>query len=165
MLEKGYQERRDFRYIFCTLDSYLPFLISHPENFENNFLIVNFLPTKNRIGGFKLISEYCTCEMDSIEPLGASRTDDEKVQFRGGGTVVQAIVKNSLLRDSAGKSWNRTKWTPRARRAQLESCRCISMQPGIFITDREIARDHARFARSAFRWKRTGFPLHCALNY
>lgn len=86
------------------------------------------------------------------------KANDAGVQFWDGCTVVQAIVKNSLLRDSAGKSWNRTKWTPRARRAQSESCRCISMQTGIFIYgSREIARDHAGFTRSAFHWKRTGF--------
>lgn len=51
-----------------------------------------------------------------------------------------------------------------ARRAQSESCRCISMQPGIFITDRKIARDHAAFARSAFRWNAPDFVRAFALD-
>lgn len=61
--------------------------------------------------------------------------------------------------------WKVLKWREmRGERASVvESCRCISMQPGIFITDREMGRDRWRILvprGSGLDFRRLGIYPH-----
>lgn len=67
-----------------------------------------------------------------------------------GGTRQKALGKGGSRREEF--AFTRFRWKVlksremRGERAfVVESCRCISMQPGIFITDREIGRDRCSY--------------------
>lgn len=109
------------------------------------------LPWKNKISSFK------TCLQ------GASRQTMQRCnskEWYGGCKWSWRIRFYEIPPESPEIARNERRERVERSRNLVDAYQC---RREFSFTDREIARDHAGFTRSAFHWKRTGFSPHVSI--